>query len=145
MHLGSIYLVVKDYDKSLNFYEKLLEMKVTHQNSNRFAMFEFEGHCIALLNGHFDSDNPDKVVRKGTYDPYFDDYKDIMQLDNSRKTVLNFWHENLLKENQRLKELHISERITDIKYICNASPYYYFQLSDPDGNVIEVTGNYDPS
>ena len=29
MKYGSIYLVVKDFDKSLYFYEKLLEMKVS--------------------------------------------------------------------------------------------------------------------
>ena len=29
MHLGSIYLIVKDFNKSIEFYEKLLEVKVT--------------------------------------------------------------------------------------------------------------------
>jgi catechol 2,3-dioxygenase-like lactoylglutathione lyase family enzyme len=29
MHFGSIYLVVNDFEKSLAFYEKLLEMPVT--------------------------------------------------------------------------------------------------------------------
>jgi lactoylglutathione lyase len=32
MHLGSIYLVVRDFDKSIQFYEKLLEMSVSAQN-----------------------------------------------------------------------------------------------------------------
>lgn len=34
MHLESTYLIVKDFGKSLDFYEKLLQMKV----SNMFAM-----------------------------------------------------------------------------------------------------------
>ncbi|HHD2754126.1 TPA: hypothetical protein ACOTG0_002972 [Clostridium perfringens] len=41
MHLGSIYLIVKNFNTSINFYEKLLEMKVTSKNMERFAQFEF--------------------------------------------------------------------------------------------------------
>jgi len=40
--------------------------------------------------------------------------------------------------------LNISETLTKIKYVCNINPYYYFQLTDPDGNVIEVTGAFTP-
>lgn len=32
MRYGSIYLVVKDFNKSLDFYEKLLDMKVSARN-----------------------------------------------------------------------------------------------------------------
>ena len=32
MKYGSIYLVVRDFDKSLDFYEKILEMKVSATN-----------------------------------------------------------------------------------------------------------------
>ena len=144
MHLGSIYLIVNDFDKSITFYEKLLQISVTRKNMNRFAMFEFEGNCIALMNGHFDVKNPEKVVHKGEYSPYFDDLQSIVALPNSRKVVLNFWDEDLQKEYERVKELGISEHLTKIKYVCNVFPYYYFQLTDPDGNVIEVTGEYIP-
>lgn len=34
--------------------------------------------------------------------------------------------------------------MTEIKYVNNAMPYYYFQVEDPDGNVIEITGEYIP-
>lgn len=37
MHLGSVYVIAKDYKKSVEFYEKLLEMKVSKQNMDRFA------------------------------------------------------------------------------------------------------------
>lgn len=33
---GSIYLVVKDFDKSLDFYEKLFRMKVSAMNGKIF-------------------------------------------------------------------------------------------------------------
>ena len=144
MHLGSIYLIVKDFEQSLNFYEKLLEMPVSKKNMDRFAMFNFDGKCIALMNGYFDLNNPDKVVHKGDFLEYFDDLEQIANLPNSRKVVLNFWDEDLAQEYMRVKGLNISDNLTKIKYVCNVSPYYYFQLTDPDGNVIEVTGAYSP-
>lgn len=142
MHLGNVYLIVKNFKKSIEFYEKLLEMKVSKQNMDRFAMFEFEGHCISIMNGYFDIENPDKVVHKGENVEYFDDMVQIAELPNSRKVVLNFWDEDLRKEYERVKKLNISDNITKIKYVCNAYSYYYFQFTDPDGNIIEVTGDY---
>ncbi|GFP76518.1 hypothetical protein bsdtw1_02621 [Clostridium fungisolvens] len=38
MHLGSIYLIVDDFNKSIKFYEKLLQIPVTRKNMDRFAM-----------------------------------------------------------------------------------------------------------
>jgi lactoylglutathione lyase len=67
MHLGSTYLIVNDFEKSIEFYEKLLGMPVTSRNMHRFAQFIFEGTNISIMNGHFDTDNPDKVVHKGGY------------------------------------------------------------------------------
>lgn len=40
---GSIYLVVKDFDKSLNFYEKIFNKKVNAINGKRFAIFNLDG------------------------------------------------------------------------------------------------------
>ncbi|GKU24210.1 hypothetical protein CFOLD11_10360 [Clostridium folliculivorans] len=144
MHLGSIYLIVDDFYKSIKFYEKLLQIPVTRKNMDRFAMFEFEGKCISIMNGHFDAENPDLVVHKGEYIEYFDDMKSIVSAHNARKFVLNFWDENLRKEYERVKNLDITDKLTKIRYVCNVSPYYYFQFTDPDGNIIEVTGEYVP-
>lgn len=144
MHLGSVYLIAQNFNKSITFYEKLLEIPVSKKNMDRFAMFNFEGQCIAIMNSYFDKQNPDKVINKGKFDEYFDDLVEISKLPNSRKVVLNFWDEDLQKEYERVKKLNISDKVTDIKYVCNVSPYYYFQLTDPDGNIIEVTGDYIP-
>ncbi len=57
MHLGSIYLIVNDFEKTINFYEKLLGIPVTSKNMSRFAQFVFEGHNISIMNGHFDTDH----------------------------------------------------------------------------------------
>ncbi len=70
--------------------------------------------------------------------------KSIALAPNTHKFVLNFWDEDLRKEYERVKSLNISNHLTKIKYVCNVSPYYYFQLDDPDGNIIEVTGDYTP-
>lgn len=144
MQLGSVYLIVNDFEKSIVFYEKLLEIPVTKRNMNRFAMFDFEGKCIALMNGHFDVENPDKVIHKGEYSKYFDDLETIALAPNSHKVIFNFWDDDLQREYERVKKLEITDHLTKIKYVCNVSPYYYFQLTDPDGNVIEVTGGYTP-
>lgn len=144
MQLGSVYLIVDDFQRSIDFYEKLLEMPVSHQNMNRFAVFEGKGQCISLMNAHFDAQNPEKVVLRGEVDPYFDDLEAIAALPNTRKAVLNFWTEDLRQEHRRVQGLGCADKLTPVKYVCNVSPYYYFQLSDPDGNVIEVTGEYQP-
>ena len=145
MHLGSIYLIVNDFEKALDFYEKLLEMSVTSKNMNRFAQFVFEGHNISIMNGHFDTDHPNKVVHKGEYSESMDSLQKIALAPNTHKVVLNFWDEDLKSEYERIKSLNISDNLTKIKYVYNVSPYYYFQLTDPDDNVIEVTGAYTPT
>jgi lactoylglutathione lyase len=145
MHLGSIYLIVNDFEKSIAFYEKLLEIPVSSRNMDRFAQFSFEGNNISIMNGHFDTDNPDKVVHKGEYTDMFDDLRSMALAPNTHKFVLNFWDENLRAEYERIKSLDMTENLTKIKYVCNVRPYYFFHLTDPDGNIIEVTGNYEPA
>lgn len=144
MHLGSVYLIVKDFYKSIHFYEKLLEMPVSAQNMQRFAQFEFEGNNISIMNGYFDTMNPDLTVHKGDYIEEFDNLAAIADAENTHKFVFNFWTENLEKERERISQLEISDKLTRIKYVNNVTPYYYFQLKDPDGNIIEITGQYTP-
>lgn len=143
MHLGSIYLIVKSFEQSVAFYEALLERPVSSKNMERFAQFEFEGHNISLMNGYFDAQHPNLTEHRGDYIELFDDLVSIAEAENTHKVVLNFWVEDLEKEWNRLKELGIGNHLTQIKYVCNVMPYYYFQLTDPDGNVIEVTGKYE--
>ncbi|KAA1185080.1 VOC family protein [Paenibacillus sp. B2(2019)] len=144
MHLGSIYLIVRDFNKSIKFYEKLLEMSVSAQNMQRFAQFEFGGKNISIMNGYFDALNPNLTVKKGEYVEEFDNLVAIVEAENTHKFVLNFWTENLEQERERIEQLDISGELTSIKYVNNVRPYYYFQLTDPDGNIIEITGPYSP-
>lgn len=122
LHLGCIYLVVKDFEKSVAFYEKFLNTKVDNRcrSGNKFVKFYVDNKCISLMNennisGHCTDPNS----------PY--------------KFVMNFWVENLISEYERVKALNIGY-VTDI---LEAYPtYHYFHLTDPDNNIIEVTGGY---
>ena len=145
MHLGSIYLVVKDFEQTIRFYEQLLEMSVTRRNMERFAQFEFEGHNISVMNAFFDRNNPDKVVFLGRYEDELDNKARMGTAENTNKFVLNFWVEDLRTEHQRISNLQITQHLTGIKYLNAGQPYYYFQLMDPDDNIIEITGCYQPS
>ena len=145
MHLGSIYLIVNDFERSIAFYEKLLEIPLESENNGRFVSFTFEGYRISLLNAHFDTANPEKVVRKGEgAEVSGETLLDIAIAPNTHKFVFNFWVEDLQMEYERVKRLKFTENLTKIKYVCYVAPYYYFQLTDPDGNMIEVTGAYTP-
>ena len=144
MRLGSIYLIANDFEKSIAFYEKLLEIPVTSKNMNRFAQFVFYGHNISIMNGHFDTENPDKVVNKGEPDDWLEDVKTRALAKNTHKFVFNFCNEDLRSEYKRIKSLNITENLSKIKYFCYVAPYYYFHLTDPDGNIIEVAGGYTP-
>lgn len=120
LHLGCVYLVVKDFEKSVQFYERFLGIEVDNRcrSGNKFVEFYIDNKCIALMNennieGH--CTNPDT------------DYK----------FVQNFWVENLLAEHERVKALNIG-KVTEIR---EAYPTYrYFHLTDPDNNIIEITG-----
>ena len=144
MHLGSIYLVANDFEKSISFYEKLLEMPMSFCNKDRFAGFEFECHCICILNAHFDAEHPEKIVKKGKFLELFEDCPTIALAPNTHKFAFNFWVEDLRKTYERIKKLNITEKLGNINYFFYVSPYYSFQMADPDGNIIEVTGDYKP-
>lgn len=120
VHLGSIYLIARDFEKSITFYEKLLSMNVSTRNcGNKFAEFFFDNKCLALMN---ENNLPGHHYEDGDY-----------------KFVLNFWVEDLEREYFRLKDLNIG-KITEIKKVHEG--YYYFNIFDPDNNVCEITGGY---
>ena len=120
VHLGSIYLITRDFEKSITFYEKLLSMSVSTRNcGNKFAEFFFDNKCLALMN---ENNLPGHHYEDGDY-----------------KFVLNFWVEDLEREYFRLKDLNIG-KMTEIKKVHEG--YYYFNIFDPDNNVCEITGGY---
>lgn len=142
LNLGSTYLIVKDFKKSIEFYEALLEMKVTAQRFDRWAQFNFSGNCIALFNPKYD----EALIRKGeSLEIHFN--KEYLNYYKSRKIqygnnfILNFYIDDLNAEYERIKNLNIG-KMTEIMYLNISSPYYHFLLEDPDENIIEITGQH---
>ena len=120
LHLGSIYLIVKNFNKSIDFYEKLLSMRVSKINPDIFAEFLFDKKNISLMN--------ESNIKGHNYNGSGD-----------YKFVLNFWINELQPEYERVKSLNIG-KVTEI--IHAHTDYYYFHVHDPDDNVIEITGSY---
>ncbi len=139
---GSIYIITDDFEKCLDFYKKLFERNVAHQNATRFATFSLDGLVMSVMNGHFDEEHPDMVETRGEYDPLYDDYHRILASENCGKVVINLCTDDLRAEYERIRLLGIGSGLTEIRFIKQAAPYWYFMLKDPDGNTIEITGAY---
>ena len=135
---GSIYLIVKEFEKSVEFYRKLLKRDVTDQNKNRFAVFNMDGLCLSIMNGYFDSENPEEVIHKGKYYSQYDDMVTIAEKENCGKTVINLRTEDLRNEYERIVKLGLGNGLTEIRYINAGMPYWYFSLKDLEGNTIEI-------
>lgn len=142
MRAGSIYLIVRDFDQSVEFYEKVFDMKVSATNGKRFAMFQNEGLNLCLMNGYYDVQHPEQLVTKGQHVPEYDDTDVIAKAENTRKVFINLGVEDLDKEFERIKGLNIGTNLTNIRYLNVFSPYWYFTFMDPDGNPIEITGGH---
>lgn len=75
------------------------------------------------------------------YNKAYIEYNKSKQICYGNQAILNFWVEDLNAEYIRLQELNIG-KLSEIMYVNIVMPYYYFNLEDPDGNVIEITGKY---
>lgn len=142
MRNASIYLVVKDFDKSVSFYEKVFDMEVSATRGKRFAMFNSNGLTLCIMNGYYDSENPEQVITKGKYWEIYDNQSEIANSINTHKVFINLGVEDLKAEYNRIKELGIAVQMTEIRFINVFLPYWYFTFMDPDGNPIEITGGY---
>ena len=145
MRCVSISLVARDSAKSLAFYEQALDMQVSALNGDRFAMFHNDGLNICLMNGYYDIQHPERVIKQGVYVPQYDDQHLIADAENSRKVFINLCVADLQAEYERIRRLGFADCLTPIRYIEVFSPYWYFTYQDPDGNPIEVTGGFSPA
>lgn len=143
MRYGSIYLVVKAFDRSFDFYEKVLEIEVSVTNRNRFAFFNNEGLNLCLLSGYYDAQHPEQIETKGEPFPEYDNTSKIADSTNNKKVFINLGVEDLDKEYERIRNLKIAANLTPIRYLKVFSPYWYFTFLDPDGNPIEITGKHE--
>ena len=72
---------------------------------------------------------------------YIDEFYKEDQIKKNNIVIFNFEVDDLRKEYERIKDLSIGE-VTEILYVNIFTPYYYFNITDPDGNVLEITGEY---
>ena len=133
MRYGSIYLIVKDFDKSVSFYEKIFDMKVSATNGKRFAQFNNKGLNLCLMNGHYDSENPSQVVIKGEYWEIYDNQSEIANKLRSRR------FKGRIQQDKRIGYCSADDQ--NSIYQCFFA-ILVFTFMDPDGNPIEITGNY---
>ncbi|MFC3748711.1 VOC family protein [Paenibacillus sp. GCM10012306] len=141
MQLGCTYLVVKDMNRSIAFYEALLNMKAISKNLERWAQFHC-GNTIALWNPEYDQrlikDSEDISVH---FNEAYLKYKQDHTTQYGNNVVLNFNVPDLQREYERIQSLNIAT-VTEFLYINVVQPYCCFMLQDPDGNLIEITGEY---
>lgn len=140
MRLGTTYICVKDIEKSLSFYKSLLNQEPLYNNDNRWITFDC-GNYLSLYNKQYDLD---LVKNNLSNDKFNQAYLNILNQEENgynNLIVFNFEVDDLNSEYQRLKSLQIGE-LSQICYVNIHIPYWYFTIKDPDGNILEITGEY---
>lgn len=126
-------------EKSIDFYSKLLGQQPQYSNKDRWVMFHC-GNTLALYNLQYDInmlENSEDINSK--YNQAYIKYLKQENTGASQTVVFNFTVDNLNKEYDRVKNLHIGS-VSEIMYVNITMPYYFFIVNDPDGN--EITGQY---
>lgn len=140
MKLGTTYICVSNMQKSLNFYKALLQKEPLYSNDDKWIIFEC-GNVFSLYNKSYD----EKLISKKENDFFNQAYIDEFYKDNGKPknnmVVFNFEVNNLKNEYKRLKSLDIGE-VSKLMYVNMHMPYWYFNITDRDGNICEITGSY---
>ena len=109
MRLGTTYISVNDFAKSLAFYQLLLEQEPLYCNDDRWATFDC-GNSLSLYNRQFDIDF---LVNNDYRGHYNHSYLTTLKNENSDKintsVIFNFEVEDLISEYERIKKLKIHE------------------------------------
>jgi len=140
MRLGTTYINVSDMARSLDFYKKLLDREPVGKNCDRWATFDCGGY-ISLYNRKHD----EALIRSPeSHDAFNFAYIAMLSRKEKEKqnnvVVLNFVVDDLQAEYERIKALGIGE-VSELMYIGVNVPYWYFNVTDPDGNTIEITSD----
>lgn len=140
MKLATTYIYVNDIEKSLNFYKLLLQKDPLYCNDDRWIVFDC-GHQLALYNKKYD----EKLLKENCDFHFNQAYiHDFLKEDSYKKNnivIFNFVVEDLKSEYERIKLLGIG-KVSEMMYVNIHTPYYYFNVIDPDGNILEITGHY---
>lgn len=138
--LGTTYICTQNIEESLHFYKLLLQQEPLYCNGDRWIAFDC-GNQLALYNKKYD----EKLLKESDEVHFNQAYIDDFWKEDPRKKnniiILNFEVEDLKSEHQRIRQLGIG-KVSEIMYVNVRSPYYYFNVTDPDDNLLEITGNY---
>lgn len=140
MKLVTTYICVNDIEKSLKFYKLFLRKEPLYCNDDRWIAFDC-GNQIALYNKKHDEKLLNTSENIHFNQAYVNDFFKAEGKKKNNVIILNFEVEDLKSEYERIKSLGIG-KVSEIMYVNVHMPYYYFNLIDPDGNVLEITGNY---
>ena len=139
MTLVTTYIFVRNLEKSVDFYSKLLEEKPIKANDDRWVQFS---NKIALYNKAYDYKIIGKTPNEHFNQAYIDDFYKDTGAPKNNLVVFNFEVEDLKQEYERLKAQNIGE-VSELMYVNVHMPYWYFNVIDPDGNTLEITGKYE--
>jgi lactoylglutathione lyase len=129
-------------ERSVEFYSLLFDMEPSARVLDRWAQFDLDGGCFGVFNQMFDykvliSDKSNDAMFNKAYVNRLGRHKTIF----GNNIIHHFRVDDLSIEYNRLLSLNIGQ-LSDILYVNVSFPYSFFTLSDPDGNIIEITGNY---
>lgn len=139
MTLGTMYIIVDNIEKSVEFYRLLLQEEPLHSNDDRWVQFS---NKIALYNRAYDEKIIGREPSERFNQAYIDDFYKSSRLRKNNMVVFNFVVDDLKREYQRLKNLNIGD-VSELMYVNIHMPYWYFNIIDPDGNILEITGQYE--
>ena len=139
MTLGTMYIFVGNLEKSVEFYKLLLQEEPLYTNDDRWVQFS---NKIALYNKAYDEKIIGREPSEKFNQAYLDDFYKSTGTPKNNLVVFNFVVDDLKSEYQRLKNLNIGD-VSELMYVNVHRPYWYFNIIDPDGNVLEITGRYE--
>ena len=139
MTLGTMYILVRNLEKSIDFYRLLLQEEPLYANDDRWVQFS---NKIALYNKAYDEKIIGREPSERFNQAYLDDFYKSNGAPKNNLVVFNFEVDDLKYEYERLKNLNIGD-VSELMYVNVHMPYYYFNIIDPDGNILEITGRYE--
>lgn len=123
MQLCCCYIETDKFAEVVSFYEKVFQVRGNVFTKNRWVEFDF-GDKLSIYNRQYDIVETEQEKKEAV----------------NNIITLNFYSKDLKSDYERIKKLKICE-VSDIMYVNFTEPYYYFNISDPEGNVIEKCGD----
>lgn len=140
MTLGTMYIIADNIENSVEFYRLLFQEEPLYSNDDRWVQFS---NKIALYNRAYDEKIIGRKPSERFNQAYIDDFYKSSSSHKNNTVVFNFVVDDLKREYQRLKNMNIGD-VSELMYVNIHMPYWYFNIIDPDGNVLEITGRYEP-